>query len=272
MHPRYFLSEKACRGILGRAERRGKELPPMLNYTLIHQAEHNEEVIQKAQRRWDQRNTPVMAAGFNGKAGSKAGSVSYQEEVSPTLRAQQFSHVVIAFRIRSFGNYIEDDKSSTILSSLDITTGDLIVGMDQEGLAYTLNTVDRNAVSITQRIPKGIRMYVRRLTPLECERLQGYPDGWTDIPDYVTNGRTRKASDASRYKALGNSIALPPWRWVLKRLSQYLGHSATLGSLFDGIGGFPLIWEEIHGPGSARWASEIELFPIAVTKFNFCKE
>lgn len=103
-------------------------------------------------------------------------------------------------------------------------------------------------------------MTVRRLTPLECERLQGYPDGWTDIPG---------ASDSARYKALGNSIALPFWRWMLTRMSTYLPPDATLGSLFDGIGGFPLIWEEIHGKGSARWASEIEKFPIAVTKYHF---
>ena len=103
-------------------------------------------------------------------------------------------------------------------------------------------------------------MTVRRLTPLECERLQGYPDGWTDIPG---------ASDSARYKALGNSIALPFWRWMLTRMATYLPAGATLGSLFDGIGGFPLIWEEIHGKGTARWASEIEKFPIAVTKYHF---
>ena len=42
----------------------------------------------------------------------------------------------------------------------------------------------------------------------------------------------------------------------------------TMGSLFDGIGGFPLIWEEINGKGSCLWASEIEEFPIAVTKIR----
>ena len=43
----------------------------------------------------------------------------------------------------------------------------------------------------------------------------------------------------------------------------------TMGSLFDGIGGFPLIWEQMNGKGSCLWASEIEEFPIAVTKFHF---
>lgn len=81
---------------------------------------------------------------------------------------------------------------------------------------------------------------VRRLTPLECERLQGYPDGWTQIGEiagftqyelnkkkYVdtvykykdSTGKERKTSDSARYKALGNSIALPPWFYVLTKLS-----------------------------------------------------
>lgn len=116
----------------------------------------------------------------------------------------------------------------------------------------------------------GQNMVVRRLTPLECERLQGFPDGWTDIGDYTdSTGKKRKTSDSARYKALGNSIALPFWRWMFGRMAAYLPEGATLGSLFDGIGGFPLCWENIHGAGTAIWASEIEEFPIAVTKLRF---
>ena len=115
-----------------------------------------------------------------------------------------------------------------------------------------------------------LKKSVRRLTPLECERLQGLPDGWTDIGDWTdSKGKTRKTSDAARYKALGNSIALPPWKWVLKRLCAEYERDATMGSLFDGIGGFPLIWEQLNGRGSCLWASEIEEFCIAVTKRRF---
>lgn len=116
---------------------------------------------------------------------------------------------------------------------------------------------------------------VRRLTPLECERLQGFPDGWTDIGDWVkTDKRGRKikvkgSADSPRYKALGNSIALPPWKWLLKRLCGNYERNATMASLFDGIGGFPLIWEQLNGYGTCLWASEIEEFPIAVTKRRF---
>lgn len=127
---------------------------------------------------------------------------------------------------------------------------------------------------------------VRRLTPLECERLQGYPDNWTLIDAWTdkngvehpagewmdSNGKIHKAADSPRYKALGNSIATGPnsyWKFILKRISAQYDREATLGSLFDGIGGFPLVWEQINGKGSARWASEIEEFPIAVTKLRF---
>lgn len=55
-------------------------------------------------------------------------------------------------------------------------------------------------------------------------------------------------------------------------MAKYLPEHATLGSLFDGIGGFPLVWESYHGKGTAVWASEIEQFPIAVTKKHFSEE
>ena len=127
-----------------------------------------------------------------------------------------------------------------------------------------------NLVVTYQEVTGCIKNHVRRLTPLECERLQGYQDGWTDIGEWVdSKGKRHDSSDSARYKALGNSIALPFWHWLMRRISaQYIG-TPTLGSLFDGIGGFPLCWERINGKGTALWASEIEEFPIAVTKYHF---
>lgn len=118
-------------------------------------------------------------------------------------------------------------------------------------------------------IEKIIRWIVRRLTPTECERLQGYPDGWTDLGEWVdSKGKTHKDADTPRYKALGNSIALPQWYYVLGGISDRLPEDATLGSLFDGIGGFPYVWAQLHAGRKKLcvWASEIEEFPIAVTK------
>lgn len=109
---------------------------------------------------------------------------------------------------------------------------------------------------------------VRRLTPLECTRLQGYPDGWVDIGDWVdSSGKPHKESDSAKYKALGNSIALPFWQWMAQRMAKYLPENATMASLFDGIGGFPLVFS--RSGVKPVWASEIEEFPIAVTKIRF---
>ena len=117
---------------------------------------------------------------------------------------------------------------------------------------------------------------VRRLTPMECERLQGFPDGWTDIGDWVdSKGKTHKGeSDSPRYKALGNSIALPFWEWMAVRMVRVLKEDGTehptMASLFDGIGGFPLVFSRCGC--EPVWASEIEEFPIAITKIRFPEE
>lgn len=133
-----------------------------------------------------------------------------------------------------------------------------------------------NCMDDPQKVLTGgeMKTIVRRLTPLECERLQGFPDNWTDIGEWTdSNGKVHKeSSDSARYKALGNSIAVPFWFWMLRRISAQYERPATLGSLFDGIGGFPYCWEKCNGKGTALWASEIEEFPIAVTKRRFPEE
>ena len=108
----------------------------------------------------------------------------------------------------------------------------------QENLAYTITTVDRHAVYARQRVDKFKNddiastqsarqaknatdlvvepdrqhaQLIRRLTPLECERLQGLPDDWTNIPG---------ASDSARYRALGNSVAIPCVEFIMKSLNE----------------------------------------------------
>ena len=71
---------------------------------------------------------------------------------------------------------------------------------------------DGNVVNDNDEITPTVKL-VRRLTPLECERLQGFPDGWTDIP---------KAADSPRYKALGNSVAVPCVDFVLRGIAYFL--------------------------------------------------
>ena len=132
-------------------------------------------------------------------------------------------------------------------------------------LARTLDTMhDAQAIMIGNSTS-----IVRRLTPKECERLQGFPDDWTNIGDWIdTKGKKHKGdADSPRYKALGNSIALPFWQYLARRICAQYERPVTLGSLFDGIGGFPLVFSRCGA--IPVWASEIEEFPIAVTKYHF---
>lgn len=150
---------------------------------------------------------------------------------------------------------------------------------------------------------------VRRLTPLECCRLQGFPDGWADIPHktemtqaelafwrkvYKThrdiNGKSAAAAmfksddsvikwynslhtDASEYKMWGNGMAAPNAKFVISRACEHLrtlpsyGGTITLGSMFDGSGTMLMVIEQ-EVDGAAVWASEVEPYPIAVTRHN----
>ena len=190
-------------------------------------------------------------------AGSYNGQDAYNDmfvvssEIAPSLRARA-------------NDPFRTDMAAYV-ASVDCRNGtenEDVNGTLQAGTSCNLNNVCREC---------GI---VRRLTPLECERLQNFPDGWTDIGAWTDEkGKLHKeSSDSARYRALGNSIALPPWKWVLKRLCAQYERDATLGSLFDGLGGFPLIWMQLNGWNSVKWASEIEPFCIAVTKRHFGDE
>ena len=186
---------------------------------------------------------------------------------------------VLTYAMQAFGDYKESGVSSGLNARGYKSATDLVCGIDARNgketgdLCATLQSKPNGGFSYNCIHPVRVNAVVRRPTPLECERLQGYPDGWTDIGDWVdSKGKKHKAADSPRYKALGNSIALPFWFWLLRRISAQYERPATLGSLFDGIGGFPLCWERCNGKGTAIWASEIEEFPMAVTRVRFPEE
>lgn len=188
---------------------------------------------------------PLVAFGIGNGQANEAATMAL--EVSQTLNTMHDTQAVFCCAAVDCRNGTENPKINGTLQA-----------KSSGGSSLNLQNVCR------------VNKTVRRLTPLECERLQGFPAGWTDIGDWVdSKGKTRKTTDSARYKALGNSIALPPWKWVLKRLCAQYERDATMASLFDGIGGFPLIWEQLNGKGSCLWASEIEEFPMAVTKKHF---
>lgn len=116
---------------------------------------------------------------------------------------------------------------------------------------------------------------VRRLTTTECTRLQGFPDGWLDIGEwYDSKGKKHKDSDAPKYKAIGNSIALPFRQWLMNRIAEQIKKDGveqpTMGSLFSGIGSFELC--SLRAGIEPIWNSEIEDFCIEVTKKHFGDE
>ena len=160
--------------------------------------------------------------------GGQAMEVS--EDMTGTLRAQEHGHQPLVEQepvICITGNAIDRQPQN----------GGNGIGYQQD-IAYTLTATDHHAVYSRQRVDdfrendvvstqsarqrkdavdlvcQKVDVYahlIRRLTPLECERLQGFPDGWTDIPG---------ASDSARYKALGNSVAIPCVDFVMQCLVQ----------------------------------------------------
>jgi DNA (cytosine-5)-methyltransferase 1 len=228
-------------------------------------------------------NTPLVV-GFKYHQGAGARGLGEEEGISPALCADGGHPPAVAtFQNTGIGWWNESDIGATLRTPCggDSTKANLVVAVDcRNGTENpetngTLQAKSNGGTSLNLNNVVREGTLVRRLTPLECERLQGFPDGWTDIGPWTdSKGKVHKeSSDAARYKALGNSIALPSWAWVLSRLSLCAAAEPTMASLFDGIGGFPLLWEWLNGKGSCLWASEIEEFPIAVTKYHFgCEE
>lgn len=191
------------------------------------------------------------AGSYNGQGAYNDMLVVVSSEISPTLRAKgndPYREDMAAYiAIVDCRNFREGGETNGTLQA-----------KSNGGTSYNLQNTVRTG------------MIVRRLTPMECERLQGFPNHWTDIGEWTDEkGKKHKDADSPRYEALGNSIALPFWDFLAKRISAQYLRPVTMGSLFDGIGGFPLVFERHNGKGTARWASEIEEFPIAVTKLRF---
>lgn len=187
---KYFLSPKACRGILRRAEKRGKPLPPALLKALTEQA--GAEILSD--------RGPTLSCNHEAPfitcpsvSGTLCGSGAGLSR--PAGMASELDFCVLSVDCR---NLRETPEKSGVLQSKP--TG-----------GYSLNYQN----------PIHIGRAVRRLTPVECERLQGFPDGWTDIGPYTDEtGKTRQSSDTARYSALGNSVAVPVVRHIMSRIAR----------------------------------------------------
>ena len=216
-----------------------------------------EPLIYDARGNGDGITSPTMTGDHNSRVTDYTAITLQGDTVAGALLARDYKG---PGRADSLGRVIAQPVGADLYNGT--LTGD-------KAVTLTTATGQGGANTGPSVIEKIIRWIVRRLTPTECERLQGYPDGWTDLGEWVdSKGKAHKAADTPRYKALGNSIALPQWYYVLGGIADRLPDNATLGSLFDGIGGFPYVWAQLHAGRKELcvWASEIEEFPIAVTK------
>ncbi|MCK9325563.1 MAG: DNA cytosine methyltransferase [Bacteroidales bacterium] len=127
---------------------------------------------------------------FSAGQSDKARTIGFQEEVSPTLR----------------GSASGTNMTPTVVSAVDCRNNceisDKSATLQAGGHGYSLNAQN----------PVRIGYAVRRLTPLECLRLQGFPDNWFD--------GIKGNSDTACYKATGNSIAIPPVEWIMRRIAD----------------------------------------------------
>lgn len=216
-----------------------------------------EPLIYDARGNGDGITSPTMTGDHNSRVTDYTAITLQGDTVAGALLARDYKG---PGRADSLGRVIAQPVGA------DLYNGNLT---GDKAVTLTTATGQGGANTGPSVIEKIIRWIVRRLTPTECERLQGYPDGWTDLGEWIdSKGKTHKDADTPRYKALGNSIALPQWYYVLGGIADRLPDNATLGSLFDGIGGFPYVWAQLHAGRKQLcvWASEIEEFPIAVTK------
>ncbi len=177
-------------------------------------------------------------------------------------------------------DHINNDKQDNRLCNLQLLTpGENSTKAREDGL-YKVHD-DAGQAKISDEVHDLIQ-YVYGNTDLTLRQLSEvfgisksrvhqivHEQNWTDIGEWVdTQGKKHKAADAPRYKALGNSIALPFWQWMAERMVKALGvEHPTMASLFDGISGFCLVFA--RSGCLPVWASEIEEFPIAVAKRHF---
>ena len=147
--------------------------------------------------------------------------MGFQPDISYTLNtadrhcvySQQRSDEYVHNDVVSTQSARQYKDSTDLVCEVDVAGLDCRNGTENGDLSGTLQSKADGGYSLNNVHPVRIGKLIRRLTPLECERLQGFPDHWTDIPG---------ASDSARYKALGNSVAIPCVEHVLRGIAYFL--------------------------------------------------
>lgn len=149
------------------------------------------------------------------KSGSGGGSLPSVPSV--TIRAAYAVRMREGCEGGGKGPLVQEDVSGTLARANDQT---ILCRASGQANAETCEGMSPALAARQHRDPPIVSAGwtdPRRLTPLECERLQGFPDGWTDVP---YRGREHPA-DTPRYKAIGNSMAVPVMQWIGKRIAAY---------------------------------------------------
>jgi DNA (cytosine-5)-methyltransferase 1 len=152
--------------------------------------------------------------------GNRVGDPRFHKDVSPSVIARWGTggnNVPMLAQRQSHSQYVIDDVSSTITTHEEKQFSDLVIEDVQ-----AFDTYNHSVNQTSQTIRKGSGGHdhigtiwedsiVRRLTPRECERLQGFPDDWT-----------ASQADSSRYKMMGNAVTVPVVEWILNRMIQLI--------------------------------------------------
>lgn len=250
---KYYLSRKSCRGILRRAAKRGKALPKKLKLALKIQAGiiapselflPTGEVFCLNDQGGERIDCFTNQSGTLLAQTSHAPVVYENHGIDGRYTGPHGVVPTMSARYGTGGNnvpFVTSDEVYCIVGNVidrQPKNGGNGQGI-QKDLAYTLTATDRHAVFCRQRVDifreddiastQSARLYkdatdlvldrnmgiflLRRLLPQECERLQGFPDDWTNLPG---------AKDSPRYVALGNSVAIPCVEYLLRRIAFVL--------------------------------------------------
>ena len=200
---RYYLSERACVGVLRRAEKRGKKLPEILETALKQQIE-----------RWEKYGTPAKCLDTsNGDPTKNQGGNVVVEKYAANSSGGDIASTIDAHYYLGCGarGGKEREFVAIAIDRAAFNQGEnakFDMGVDTNGIAFSCVAKGPGAVCYEETRTCYV---VRRLTPLECCRLQGMPDFWTDGVE---------GSDAARYKLWGNGMALPNALYIMEGLAK----------------------------------------------------
>lgn len=232
---KYYLSPKACLGILRRAKNKGRKLPDNLRIALEQKVAEGGAVLgldfahaDSVVRTFTDK-TPTLVQNM-GRGGGQTPCVMYEEKRSviplrdeatrnkasnglgvgkvggpcPTLTTADVHSVF--YEAYQHHGYRESNTSGTLTTEQNSTIrGDtpLVVRTDKQQTKENIPSKPKSIKDILKKAVQKVVYIIRRLIPVECERLQGYPDDWTR---YGADGN--EIADTARYKAIGNSICV----------------------------------------------------------------